>query len=160
MKAGGRAAVILVPACDGRGPSNRAGLVAPGNGIPHSDGTLHSDGTGYAQSYSGATLTDAVPMNATQIRISLAVGLRLLPGMRFSMSGGRLHEIADLVAWDGAGIWTVRIGPWTAAAWPAGTALEFEKPVCRMRLASDESGALSLSLNRFATPTIEFVEAF
>lgn len=160
MKAGGRAAVILVPASDGRGPAHRAGIVPSGGSIPFSDGARFSDGSGFSQGYSGATLADAVAMNATQIRISLGTGLRLLPGMRFSMPGGRLHEISDLVDWDGANLWTVRIGPWTVADWPAGTDLEFDKPVCRMRLASDESGSLNLSLNRFATPTIEFVEAF
>lgn len=159
LKAGGRASVILVPAKDGRGPAHRAGIVYRGaRGVPHSDGATFSDGAGYGQNYSGATLAEAVAMNATQIRINLPASLKLLPGMRFSLPGGRLHEIADLVDRVGT-IWTVKIGPWTVAAWPAGTALEFERPVCRMRMASDETGALSLSLNRFATPTIEFVEA-
>lgn len=160
MKAGGRAAVILVPACDGRGPARRAGIAGQNGFIPFSDGAGFSDGTGFSQGMSGATLAAPAAMNATQIQISLGTGLQLLPGMRFSMPGGRLHEIADLIEWDGANLWTVQIGPWTAADWPAGTDLEFDKPVCRMRLASDDSGALSLSMNRFATPTIEFVEAF
>lgn len=159
MKSGGRAAAILVPAKDGRGPAQRAGIVPCGGSITHSDGSTFSDGSGYGQSYSGAYLLAPVVMNATQMRINLGLGLQLLPGMRFSMPGGRLHEIVDIVAWDGGTIWTVIVGPWTAADWPAGTPLEFERPVCRMRLASDEAGALSLSLNRFATPTIEFVEA-
>lgn len=158
MKAGGRASVILVPAKDGRGPAHRAGLVPCSYVVPHSDGATFSDGSGYGQSFTGASLAEDVAMNATQIRIGLPAGLELLPGMRFSMPGGRLHEITDFV--DRAGtVWTVKIGPWTVAAWPAGTQLEFDQPVCRMRLASDETGALSLSLNRFATPTIEFVEA-
>lgn len=160
MKSGGRAATILVPAGDGRGPAHRLKLVpCRSRGVPHSDGSYFSDGSGYGQSYTGATLAEPAAMNATQIRINLPAGLEFLPGMRFSMLGGRLHEISDIVAWDGGTLWTVRIGPWTTAAWPAGTDLEFDRPVCRMRLASDDTGALSLSLNRFATPTIEFVEA-
>lgn len=158
MKAGGRASTILVPAKDGRGPAHRARIVPCGYAVSHDDGAMFSDGSGFGQTFTGATLAEAASMNATQIRINLPAGLELLPGMRFSMPGGRLHEIVDLI--DQAGtIWTVQAGPWTWAAWPAGTPLEFDQPLCRMRLASDEAGSLSLSLNRFSTPTIEFVEA-
>lgn len=160
VTSGGRAAIILVPARDGRGPAHRAGIVPCGYGVPHSDGATFSDGAGYGQSFSGATLAAAAALNATEIQISLPAGLSLLPGMRFSMPDGRLHEIGDVLAWDGGTLWTIRIGPWLRAAYGAGTPLEFDRPVCRMRLASDEAGALSLSLNRFGTPTIEFVEAF
>jgi len=160
VRAGGRSAVILVPACDGRGPAHRARIVPRGRGVPFSDGARFSDGAGFAQDYSIASLAEGAAMNATQIRISLGAGFQLLPGMRFSMPGGRLHEVVDLVDWDGGSLWTVKIGPWMVADWPVGTHLEFEHPVCRMRLASDDTGALNLALNRFATPTIEFVEAF
>ena len=46
------------------------------------------------------------------------------------------------------------------ADYVAGTLLEFDRPICRMRPATDDTGALSLRMNRFATPSIEFVEAF
>jgi hypothetical protein len=129
-------------------------------GVPHSDEGPFSDEALYGQGYSGASLAEPAAMNATQVRISLGLGLKILPGMRFSMSGGRLHEITDLIDWDGGNLWTVQIGPWTVADWPSGAALEFDRPVCRMRLAADDTGSLNLSLNRFATPTVEFVEAF
>lgn len=159
MKSGGRASVILVPASDGRGPAHRGRAVPCSYTVPHSDKSTFSDGSGYSQSFTAGVLAAPAAMNATELLITIGNNLRLLPGMRFSMPGGRLHEISDIIAWDGGVTWAIRISPWTTAAWPAGTALDFDRPVCRMRLASDDTGSLSLSLNRFATPTIEFVEA-
>ncbi|MBD8902790.1 hypothetical protein [Methylobacterium bullatum] len=157
---GGRAATIMVPHRDGRGPAHRARIVPCGGSVPHSDGTPHSDDTEYAQEFTGAVLNAVAAMNATQITVTLATGLRMLPGMRFSLPDGRMHEIADIVGFNGANLWTVIIGPWLRADYPAGTPLNFDRAVCRMRLATDEGAALSLSLNRFGTPSLEFVEAF
>lgn len=41
---------------------------------------------------------------------------------------------------------------------PAGTNLEFDDPVCRMRLATDSEMDLPLDLGRFSFPTVNFVE--
>ena len=78
---------------------------------------------------------------------------------RLSRVFGVAEAALKHAASDGAGLWTVAIVPWLRADYPAGTAVEFDSPVCRMRLAADEA-ALSLRFNRFATPTVEFVEAF
>lgn len=159
LVAGGRATTILVPVRDGRGPAHRAGIV-PCNGlVRYGDGATFSDGSGFAQVYSSAVLAADATLNATQVAVTLGAGLQLLPGMRFSLPDGRLHEVGDITAFDGT-VWAVTLAPWLRAAYPAGTALEFERAVCRMRPATDETGALSLRLNRLAAPTIEFVEAF
>ncbi|WP_420604470.1 hypothetical protein [Methylobacterium sp.] len=157
---GGRAATILVPHRDGRGPAHRARIIPCGGSVPHSDGTPHSDGAGYGQEFTGAVLDGVAAMNATQITLSLSAGLVILPGMRFSMPDGRMHEVADVVAFNGATLWTIIIGPWLRADYPAGTRLNFDRTVCLMRLATDESTALSLLQNKFSTPSLEFVEAF
>lgn len=156
----GRAATILVPIRDGRGPGHRAGIVPCNGAVPHADEALFSGGAGYGQSFSGATLSSDAAVNATQLGIALGAGLELIPGMRFSMPDGRLHEIDDVLYVDGAGVWVVRVAPWLRAEYQAGTELNFDSPVCRMRLASDDAGALTLNLNKFGTPTIDLVEAF
>ncbi len=154
----GRAAVFAVPQYDARGPAIYAGLVAPSNGIPHSDGSRFSDGSGYGQSLTGAVFSAGVLLNATQVQIRIGAGLILIEGMRFSTPDNRMHEIDEVLAFDGGTIWTVRIAPWTRAAYPSGTALNFDRPVCRMRLATDDTGGLSVSSRALSNPTIEFVE--
>ncbi|KMO34705.1 hypothetical protein [Methylobacterium aquaticum] len=159
VKAGGRASVIIVPHQDGRGPAHQAGIVPCSGAVPHSDGATFSDGSGYAQSFTGATLAAPAALNATQISLNVPAGLAPLPGMRFSTPDNRLHQIDDLLGFDGGSTWTVRIGPWLRAVYPVGTVMDFDNPRCRMRLASDDTGQLSLSLNKFGTPSIEFNEA-
>ena len=154
----GRGAIVIVPETDTRGPLQWAGIKIPRRGVRHSDGATFSDGSGYGQDYTGATLAAAATMNATQIQIRLGGGLILIPGMRFSTPDDRLHEIDEVVAQDGE-IWTVRILPWLRADYAAGTVLNFDAPRCRMRLASDDTGGISISQRSLSTPTIEFVEA-
>lgn len=160
MKAGGRASVIVVPCQEGRGPAHQAGIVPCAGGVPHSDDSFFSDGTGYQQGYSSAALAADAALNATQIAVRLGSGLIPLSGMRFSTPDNRLHEIVEVVGWDGGTIWTLTIGPWLRSAYSAGTELDFDNPRCRMRVASDETGQLSLSMNKTGSPNIEFVEAF
>lgn len=156
---GGRASTILVPAADGRGPGHRAGIVPCGYHVPFSDGAFFSDGSGFGEKYTTAFFAADAALNATQVSINLTAGLQLLPGMRFSTPDGRLHEIRDVVSFDGGTIWTVTVSPWLRAAYPATVALEFDQPCCRMRLAADDSAALSLMNNRFGSPSLELVEA-
>lgn len=154
----GRGAIVIVPETDTRGPLQWAGIEIPRRGVLHSDGSSFSDGAGYGQNYTGATLAAAATMNATLIQIRLGGGLILIPGMRFSTPDDRMHEIDDVVAQDGD-IWTVRVLPWLRADYDAGTALNFDAPRCRMRLASDDTGGISISQRSLSTPTIDFSEA-
>ena len=129
-------------------------------GERHADHAPFADGSGYGQVFTGARLLGDVATNATRMQLGVPVGFELLRGMRFSMPDGRLHEIDDILGNDGTGAWTIGFAPWLRADYPAGAAVEFDRPVCRMRLAADDGATLSLRLNRFATPTIAFVEAF
>ncbi|MFB0491819.1 hypothetical protein ABIE45_004405 [Methylobacterium sp. OAE515] len=91
----------------------------------------------------------------------------LEPGMMLSL-GARLHTIVDLPGGELAnpgrqgppGILAVAVRPWLRDTYPAGTAIEFGAPVGTMRLASDDTAAMSLQLARTGTVQIEFVEAF
>ncbi|MNL55779.1 hypothetical protein D3C87_1792130 [compost metagenome] len=40
----------------------------------------------------------------------------------------------------------------------AGTELNFTRPVCRMRLATDDAMQIDLDLNRRGFPSLDFVE--
>lgn len=156
----GRAAVFAVPQYDDRGPSGYAGLSQPRQGVPHSDESRFADGVGYGQRLASATFAGSVALNATQMLISIGTGLILTEGMRFSTPDNRLYEIDEVLAWDGGNTWSVRIAPWTRAAYATGTELNFDTPLCRMRLATDDTGMLSVSTRSLSNPTIEFVEAF
>jgi hypothetical protein len=152
----GRLNATRVPAGDGRGPAERAGLRLP---IPFSDGALLSDRSGFFNPLTKAALLVDGGMNAIELRATLAPGLSFLAGQRFSFPDGRMHEIGQILEWDGGASWRFSVAPWLQADYPAGTALEFDRPVCRMRLASDGSGGLSLRLNRFGTASLDFVGA-
>lgn len=76
------------------------------------------------------------------------------------MPDGRMHEISDLLGWDGGNLWTAEIFPWLRSPYTDGTLLDFDNPSCRMKLAKDDAGLLSVTPSPVSVPTIEFVEAF
>ncbi|WP_342163084.1 hypothetical protein [Methylobacterium sp. SD21] len=107
-----------------------------------------------------------VAMNATAMTIQRNRGGLLQPGMMFSI-GNRLHLLTDLLTPDPgadagyaqAGQIGVGIRPWTRADYAAGAPVEFGRPVCRMRLASDDTGALQLQLSRTGSVSLDLIEA-
>ncbi len=148
-----------MPETDTRGPLQWAGLVPPARGVRHADDTSFDDGTGYDQRFAGASLSAGAAVNATTLQIRLGSGLILIEGMRFSTPDDRMHEIDEVVSRSGD-VWTVRILPWLRAAYPADTALNFEAPRCRMRLATEETGALTIAQRALSNPTLDLTEAF
>jgi hypothetical protein len=112
-------------------------------------------------------LASAALLNTTTITVTRRAGGHVLPGQFLSI-GNRLHTIVDLLSGDpteaGSGLAipgniTLSIRPWTRADYAAGAAVEFGRPVCRMRLASDDTGDLALQLSRMGSATFDFVEA-
>lgn len=108
------------------------------------------------------------PVNATAITVTRQAGGLLVPGQYLSI-GNRLHVIVALTTADpvdGAtglaqpGNIGLSIRPWLRSAYPAGTVVEFGRPVCLMRLASDDTGAVELQLSRYGTASLDLVEAF
>lgn len=106
-------------------------------------------------------------LNATTITVARRAGGRLIPGQFLSI-GNRLHTIVDLLSADpteaGSGLAipgsiTLAIRPWTRAAYAAGASVELARPVGRMRLASDDTGALALQLSQFGSLPLDLVEA-
>lgn len=112
-------------------------------------------------------LSGGAAINATAATIQRNRGGLLAPGMFFSV-GERLHMVTALTTPDptgdgglaAPGAIGLQFRPWTRADYVAGTAVEFGRPACLMRLASDETGSMELALSRFATVTLDLVEAF
>jgi hypothetical protein len=61
--------------------------------------------------------------------------------------------------WPGAGVDQIHIRPLLRRNWAAGTALEIARPVCRMRLADDEQGAIDKNFARMQNIDVQFIEA-
>ncbi len=113
-------------------------------------------------------LAGAAALNATTISLQRHRGGVLEPGMLLQFGDRRMHVIVgldgetDVPGQQGAfgTVMTLAIRPWLRAAYPDGDAIEFGRPVCTMRLASDDTGAMELQLSRLGTVTLDLVEAF
>lgn len=154
----GRLGTIRIPIYDARqAPS---GLMA--SRVPFSDGSTFSDGSVFRSISCLASLTADAASNATTLAVQWS-GLPPQPGQHFSL-GNNLHRIVAVdgqVSIDGLTFTTqLTVRPWTRAAWPAATRLEFDDPVCLCRLASDDGMALDLDFGRVAHPSVDLVEAF
>lgn len=98
-------------------------------------------------------LAAAAPLRATQLSLTLLDTTGLRPGQFFSI-GERLHRVVS--HWEpAAGAHRIMIEPPLRAAASANTVLEIDRPVCRMRFASEMDGAFAQDYADFA-PKIQF----
>ncbi|TPI39314.1 hypothetical protein FJW07_14140 [Mesorhizobium sp. B3-1-9] len=150
----GRLGSILVPLCRGYQPVP-AGAVAAGlyDQVPHSDAALFDDGTGYVGEVVDVVAAAPAALRATTMTVTVNYAGDIQPGQHFSV-GERLYRIRTFDQETG----TMTFRPPLREAASAGDRLEFDDPVCRMRLASDDGMDLQLSLRRFGTPTVQFIE--
>lgn len=154
----GRSGTILVPAFDGKRapwPVDAWGRVLhPGFTRRRSlDGTSYADPEIPTQSQVVATMA-AASVRATTVSIAVTQGSAPQAGQYFSPAAGRLHMITESL---GSG--TYRIEPPLRAAVSDGTAVNFTRPTCEMRLAADDEGKLDLQLARTGSVTLNMVEA-
>jgi len=153
----GRLGRILVPLCRGYqpkfAPDVDAGLRDP---VPHSDDAFFGDGTGYVGQTMDARLVGSLPPRAVSASIAVAYGGQIEPGQHFSM-GERLYRVRSVVYTSETAA-SITFRPPLREATSAGTRLEFDDPVCRMKLAADDAMDLDLALRRFGNPTVNFVE--
>lgn len=91
-------------------------------------------------------LTADAALRATTLTIVIATGAPLVGGEPFSITGPvhgkrlyRVHSADPAVTVDGVTTQTIRIRPPLREAVTAGTALDFEKPGCVMRLANPDA---------------------
>ncbi|CAN7516387.1 hypothetical protein [Brucella pseudogrignonensis] len=152
----GRLRPVLICLCEGRrrplppgvGPSNPA--------LPHSDEAFFADDSGYVTRLVGIRTSSSAALRATTLILSKQTSVDLEPGQRFSI-GERLYEIRKIVSQSNSSA-TVNIWPPLREAVPSGSDVEFDRPVLRVRLETDAEMDLMLELNRFGSPTVNFVE--
>jgi hypothetical protein len=150
----GRLGTILIPLCRGYQPvpagAEDAGLYDP---VPHGDGTPFGDDSEYHGGVIDVTAAADAPVRAVSMTVTVDVAGDIQSGQHFSI-GERLYRVRSFAT--DTGILTFR--PPLRELVPAGARLEFDDPVCRMRLASDDAMDLELSLRRFGSPTVNFIE--
>lgn len=153
----GRLNPILVPLCRGYQPVPD-GAVAQGlyDAVPHSDDAFFSDGTGYVSTVINVTFASGAAARASSASITIGYADTLLPGQHFSV-GDRLYRLRSVTS-TGASTANITFRPLLREAVAAGDRLEFDDPVCRMRLASDSEMDLALAMRRFGNPTVTFIE--
>jgi hypothetical protein len=156
----GGAFPVLVPAFDeGQAPWPDPGGWENNVNPPQewSDETQWSDGTGWYDPVIRVYLAEAAAARATSILLDVDNAGTIEGGELFSLAGGELHVIRRVLSSDESGV-RVAIAPGIRAAQPAGRRCEFERPVCRMRLVSEDAADLSLGLLWHAAPSLAFVE--
>lgn len=122
----------------------------------YSDGTLHTDGHGfYKPAIVVATNADAA-LRATSISFTITTAGTTAEGMFFSI-GDRLHLLKELLSQSGSSR-TYAIAPPLREAVPSGSRMNFENPVCRMRLLSEAEADLVLERGLYGFTDIGFIE--
>lgn len=156
----GRLNPILVPTCRAYQPiptgftsTTAAALL---DEVPHSDDAEFDDDTGYAGSTANIVLAGNVAARAVSANITVEYGGQLEPGQFFSL-GERLYRVRTAVYSTPTSA-AITFRPPLREAATAGDLLEIDRPVCRMRLASDDAMDLELALRRFGSPTVNFIE--
>lgn len=152
----GRMHPILVPRCCAYQPFDPdwKDLL---NKVPHSDTSPFSDGGLYRSRAIDIRLTSNIPLRGTTANIAIVAAGQLQPGQDFSV-GERMYRIRT-VQMTGANTATITFRPPAREAVAAGTEMEFDRPVCRMRLATDAEMDLDLDLVApWSYPTVNFIE--
>lgn len=136
------------------------GLMSYG-AIAFSDGALFDDGTGYDQPVIDVVAVGAATLRATSIELQLVNAGALLGGEAFSINhptfGWRMYEIATITPIDASHV-TVTFNPPLREAVTDGTAIEFDRPRCVMKLQTASAMDLTLTVLPNSRGTAKFVE--
>ncbi|WP_316158780.1 MULTISPECIES: hypothetical protein [unclassified Bradyrhizobium] len=129
--------------------------------VPHGDDTPFSDGSEYEQAMIDI-ICGAAALRATSLGIIINRAGSLVGGERFSINhdtvGWRVYEISTVVYSDATHA-TIGFNPPLRENVVAGTALEFDRPRCTMRLATPGAMDLAEQPWTFNSVTVQFVEA-
>ena len=99
----------------------------------------------------------SAPLRATQIDVTLSDTTGLRPGQKLSI-GERLYRVQ--AHWQpNDTVHRLMIQPPLRQAVAAGTRVEIEKPVCRMRMTTETEGLFDQSLAVLPSVTVNFQEA-
>lgn len=124
--------------------------------VPHGDGSFFSDETGYEDSIIDIRVTADAPARAVSINVELIAAGDLVGGEHFSI-GERLYRVRTVI-YSGENAATITFRPPLREAVETGARLEFDKPACRMRLATDAEMDLEIVLERIGWQTVNFIE--
>ncbi|MBR0695945.1 hypothetical protein [Bradyrhizobium lablabi] len=136
-------------------------LQSVGVDVPHGDDTIFDDGSGYYQPIIDVRAA-AAPLRATSIEILIKFAGQLMGGESFSihhpMMDWRLYEIAtvDMTSETGA---TITFNPPLREAIVDDTQLEFDRPRCKMRLATPNAMDLTVAPWTFNSASVDFIES-
>ena len=137
--------------------------IEPYDPVPHSDGSYFSDGSVYAHSpVIVVTASGSAAAGAASISVTIASSGEIMAGMHFSTGEDvtrRLYRIKSVI-YATATTATITFWPNLRHAVASGATLDFEKPECVMRLASDMNASLLLDAPHRGTLDIDFVEYF
>lgn len=155
----GRVGEILVPVFDGYRPRDNQGRMLSDKEVAGFAEGFVFDHSGFGQDdISFAVTTSAAALGATQISLNFTGTTGPRPGHYFSI-GDRLYLAHAVWQNTAGGVTYVQFAPRLRAAAPTGTAVIIDKPRCLMRLASDDTGELTLRLRRFGSVSLDFTEA-
>lgn len=121
--------------------------------VPHDDATPFEDGSEYQGGVIDVVAAAPVPVRAVSMAVNITVAGLIQPGQHFSVEE-RLYRVRTFD--PDAGELTFR--PPLREAIEDGARLEFDDPVCRMRLATDSEMDLPLDYGRWGFPSVNFIE--
>lgn len=153
----GGAHQVRVPVCDEDQAPWASAIATDPLTATYDDNVGHDDDTPFAQPNIAVTGA-AAAARATQLTVTLLAGAALAAGEYFSL-GDRLYVIREVLAVSGA-IYTLAIWPPLREPLAVGGELNFDAPVCRMRLATEAEMDLALGRLWLASPSANFVEVF
>jgi hypothetical protein len=155
----GRANTISMPTFADKlfSPGALAAIPAPAL-VPHGDGASFSDGALYRTPRSPAAVIGTYAGGETSMTLNMIAAQTPQPGQRFSVND-RLFVIRSAAPLGTPNYW--QLGLWPSVREPilAGTFADFDDPHCLVRLAKDDTAALTLKPGFQGDVSIDFVEA-
>lgn len=134
---------------------------APYGVISFDDGMLFDDGAGFDQVVIDVVTSGAAARRATSLVLKLNVCGDLLGGESFAIAhptfGWRMYEIATVLPVDVTHV-AVTFNPPLREAVADGTAVEFDRPRCVMKLQTSSAMDLNLTVLPNSRSTAKFVE--
>lgn len=131
-------------------------------GVPHSDTTPFSDFSLYVTGGADFETVSSAGVRATSITVAFLEHAPPQGGEYFSLPYGEgRHSLHVITSVQPLGEnYLLRFVPPLRSAIPAGTNVEFDRPMLTMRLAGPDAMAAPLVMGKFMEPSATFVEYF
>lgn len=124
--------------------------------VPHGDDAQFDDGAGYVGRVIDVVLAGSIAPRSVSANVVINYAARIEPAQHFSI-GERLYRLKT-VTYTSETTAAITFRPPLREAASLGERLEFDDPVCRMKLASDGEMRLPLEYGRWGFPTVNFIE--